>query len=315
MTEKTAAELREDYLARLDEAMRGLPHGVASDIRGGIAEELDGLDAVATAERIDRLGDPRGIAREAEDEVPTAPPVVFPAPAPAPSAPRTPTTATRGFAIAAALTLSFGGIVVPVVGWFVGAVLVSLSPLWRTWEKAVAILVNAKTHRVSVCNAAETFLVHSDVAEAFLPRALAALRDQGVTVHGDARMAAYAEAAGIGFAPVTDEDWATEYYSLDIAAGVVDDLDAALTHIRRWSSGHTEAIVSDSASSIQAFITGVDSAAVMVNASTRFTDGGEFGFGAEIGISTQKLHARGPMGLAELTSTTYVVTGDGHIRA
>lgn len=141
MTEKTAAELRDDYLSRLDEAMRGLPHGVASDIRGGIAEELDGLDAAATAERIDRLGDPRGIAREAEDEVPTAPPLVLPAPAPAPSAPRTPTTATRGFAIAAALTLSFGGIVVPVVGWFVGAVLVSLSPLWRTWEKAIAILV------------------------------------------------------------------------------------------------------------------------------------------------------------------------------
>ncbi|WP_149083462.1 MULTISPECIES: HAAS signaling domain-containing protein [Microbacterium] len=141
MTDKTAAALRDDYLARLDEAMRGLPHGVASDIRGGIAEELDGLDAEATAERIDRLGDPRGIAREAEDEVPTAPPAVFPAPAPAPSAPRTPTTATRGFAIAAALTLSFGGIVVPVVGWFVGAVLVSLSALWRTWEKALAILV------------------------------------------------------------------------------------------------------------------------------------------------------------------------------
>jgi uncharacterized membrane protein len=141
MTEKTAAELRDDYLARLDEAMRGLPHGVASDIRGGIAEELDGLDAEATAERIDRLGDPRGIAREAGDEVPTVPPVVFPAPAPAPSAPRTPTTATRGFAIAAALTLSFGGIVVPVVGWFVGAVLVSLSAMWRTWEKALAILV------------------------------------------------------------------------------------------------------------------------------------------------------------------------------
>lgn len=141
MTEKTAAELRDDYLARLDAAMGGLPHGVASEIRGGIAEELDGLDAVATAERIDRLGDPRGIAREAEDEVPTAPPVVFPAPTPAPSAPRTPTTATRGFAIAAALTLSFGGIVVPIVGWFVGAVLVSLSAMWRTWEKAVAILV------------------------------------------------------------------------------------------------------------------------------------------------------------------------------
>jgi glutamate-5-semialdehyde dehydrogenase len=113
---------------------------------------------------------------------------------------------------------------------------------------------------------------------------------------------------------VTDDDWAAEYYSLDIAAGVVDDLDAALAHIRRWSTGHTEAIVSDSASAIAAFTAGVDAAVVMVNASTRFTDGGEFGFGAEIGISTQKLHARGPMGLAELTSTTYVVTGDGHIR-
>ncbi len=181
-------------------------------------------------------------------------------------------------------------------------------------DKAVAILVNAKTQRVSVCNAAETFLVHADVADAFLPKALAALKDKGVTVHGDDRMAAYADRAGIAFAPVTDDDWAAEYYSLDIAGGVVDSLDDALAHIRRWSSGHTEAIVSDSASAIQAFITGVDSAAVMVNASTRFTDGGEFGFGAEIGISTQKLHARGPMGLAELTSTTYVVTGDGHTR-
>lgn len=141
MTDNTAAALRDDYLARLDEAMRGLPHGVASDIREGIAEELDGLDAAATAERIASLGDPRGIAREAEDEVPSAPPLVHPAPMPAPPAPRTPTTATRGFAIAAALTLSFGGIVVPVIGWFVGAVLVSLSAMWRTWEKAVAILV------------------------------------------------------------------------------------------------------------------------------------------------------------------------------
>jgi glutamate-5-semialdehyde dehydrogenase len=113
---------------------------------------------------------------------------------------------------------------------------------------------------------------------------------------------------------VTDDDWAAEYYSLDIAAGVVDDLDSALAHIRRWSTGHTEAIVSDSASAVQRFITGVDAAVVMVNASTRFTDGAEFGFGAEIGISTQKLHARGPMGLQELTSTTYVVTGDGHVR-
>ena len=181
-------------------------------------------------------------------------------------------------------------------------------------EMAVSILVNSKTQRVSVCNTAETFLVHEAVAETFLPLALEALRARGVTVHGDARMAPYAEAAGIGFAPVTDEDWAQEYYSLDIAAGIVDNLDAALTHIRKWSTGHTEAIVSDSASSISAFIAGVDSAAVMVNASTRFTDGGEFGFGAEIGISTQKLHARGPMGLSELTSTTYIVTGTGHIR-
>jgi glutamate-5-semialdehyde dehydrogenase len=181
-------------------------------------------------------------------------------------------------------------------------------------DKAVAILVNAKTQRVSVCNTAETVLVHRAVADAFLPKALAALRERGVTIHGDEETSAYAVAAGIDFAPVTDEDWAAEYYSLDIAAGIVDDLEAALTHIRRWSTGHTEAIVSDSASAITAFINGVDSAAIMVNASTRFTDGGEFGFGAEIGISTQKLHARGPMGLAELTSTTYIVTGDGHVR-
>jgi glutamate-5-semialdehyde dehydrogenase len=181
-------------------------------------------------------------------------------------------------------------------------------------DKAVAILVNAKTQRVSVCNAAETFLVHAGIAEAFLPRALAALAERGVTIHGDDRMAVHAAAAGIGFAPVTDEDWAAEYYSLDIAAGVVDSLDEACAHIRRWSSGHTEAIVSEDASAIRRFIAGVDSAAVMVNASTRFTDGGEFGFGAEIGISTQKLHARGPMGLTELTSTTYLVTGDGHVR-
>jgi glutamate-5-semialdehyde dehydrogenase len=181
-------------------------------------------------------------------------------------------------------------------------------------DKAVAILVNSKTQRVSVCNAAETLLVHKGVADAFLPKALAALRANGVTVHGDDRIAPYAESTGIAFAAVTDEDWAAEYYSLDIAAGVVEDLDAALEHVRRWSSGHTEAIVSDSASAIARFVQGVDSAAVMVNASTRFTDGGEFGFGAEIGISTQKLHARGPMGLAELTSTTFVVTGDGHVR-
>jgi glutamate-5-semialdehyde dehydrogenase len=181
-------------------------------------------------------------------------------------------------------------------------------------EQAVAVLVNAKTQRTSVCNAAETLLVHADVADEFLPVALKALADAGVTIHGDDRMADYAKAAGIEFVPATDVDWAEEYYSLDIAAAIVDDLMGAVRHIRRWSSGHTEAILSTSAPAIRSFTAAVDSAAVMVNASTRFTDGGQFGFGAEIGISTQKLHARGPMGLPELTSTTYVVTGDGHTR-
>ena len=181
-------------------------------------------------------------------------------------------------------------------------------------DKAIAIVLNSKAQRVSVCNAAETLLVHREIAGAFLPRALAALRDAKVTIHGDAAFEGYTNEAGIEFLPVTDEDWAAEYYSLDLAAGVVDSIDDAIAHIRRWSSGHTEAIVTDSQSAAQRFVAGVDSASVMVNASTRFTDGGEFGFGAEIGISTQKLHARGPMGLTELTTTTYVVTGDGHIR-
>jgi glutamate-5-semialdehyde dehydrogenase len=181
-------------------------------------------------------------------------------------------------------------------------------------DKAVRILVNSKAQRPSVCNAAETFLVHADVADAFVPRALAALAEAGVTVHGDDRVAGYARESGTPFASVTDEDWYAEYYSLDIAGGVVDSLDDALAHIRTYGSGHTEAIVTDSESAARRFVAGVDAAAVMVNASTRFTDGGEFGFGAEIGISTQKLHARGPMGLPELTSTTYVVVGDGHVR-
>ena len=171
---------------------------------------------------------------------------------------------------------------------------------------AEAIVLNSKTHRVSVCNSAETLLVHRDVP--FLPRLLSALADAGVTLHGDSS----AQAAHDGVLPATDEDWATEYLSMDMAVRVVDDLPTALDHIARWGSGHTEAIVADSASAIAAFTAGVDSAAVMVNASTRFTDGGEFGFGAEIGISTQKLHARGPLGLPELTSTTYDVTGNGH---
>jgi glutamate-5-semialdehyde dehydrogenase len=177
-------------------------------------------------------------------------------------------------------------------------------------DMALSILLNAKTHRVSVCNAAETLLVHRDIADGFVPRALTALRDAGVIVHGDETFAKHADEV----VPVTDDDWATEYLSMDIAAGVVDSLQDAVTHIRTWGSGHTEAIVTRSLPAAQAFIAGCDSAAVMVNASTRFTDGEQFGFGAEIGISTQKLHARGPMGLPELTSTTWVVFGDGHIR-
>jgi glutamate-5-semialdehyde dehydrogenase len=178
---------------------------------------------------------------------------------------------------------------------------------------AEAIVLNSKTHRVSVCNSAETLLVHRDVP--FLPRLLSALADAGVALHGDRATVDTAARSGVSaVVPATDEDWATEYLSMDMAVRVVDDLPAALEHIARWGSGHSEAIVADSASAIADFTAGVDAAAVLVNASTRFTDGGEFGFGAEIGISTQKLHARGPLGLPELTSTTYVVTGSGHIR-
>jgi glutamate-5-semialdehyde dehydrogenase len=177
-------------------------------------------------------------------------------------------------------------------------------------DQALAIILNAKTQRPSVCNAAETLLVHSDVAAEFLPRVLTALHDAGVTVHGDERV----RAADDAVVEATDDDWAAEYLSLDIAAAVVDSLDAAVAHIRRWGSGHTEAIVTRSLPNARRFVTTVDSAAVMVNASTRFVDGEELGFGAEIGISTQKLHARGPMGLPELTTTTFVVTGDGHVR-
>ncbi|WP_455356423.1 glutamate-5-semialdehyde dehydrogenase [Streptomyces sp. SYSU K217416] len=181
-------------------------------------------------------------------------------------------------------------------------------------DMAVDILVNSKAQRPSVCNAAETLLVHQDVAGTFLPRALDALAEAGVTVHGDDRVLAYGEGSKATVVPATAEDWETEYLSYDIAAAVVDSLDAAVGHIRRWTSGHTEAIVTTSQAAARRFTQLVDSTTVAVNASTRFTDGGQFGFGAEIGISTQKLHARGPMGLPELTSTKYIVTGDGHVR-
>ena len=176
-------------------------------------------------------------------------------------------------------------------------------------QMALDILINAKTQRPSVCNAAETLLVHADIADTFVPKVLEALATHGVTVHGDSRMAAYGAVV-----PAAESDFAAEYLSLDIAAAIVDSLDSALQHIRRYSTGHSETIITESQKSAARFTTEVDAAAVLVNASSRFVDGGEFGFGAEIGISTQKLHARGPMGLPEMTSTKYVVTGSGQIR-
>ncbi|WP_327144543.1 glutamate-5-semialdehyde dehydrogenase [Nocardia sp. NBC_01327] len=170
---------------------------------------------------------------------------------------------------------------------------------------AEAILINAKTRRPSVCNTAETVLIDAAVAETAVPRLIKALEDKGVTIHGDLP----------GLVPATETDWADEYLSLDIALAVVPDLDAAIEHINRWGTGHTEAIVTGDLKAAREFTNRVDAAAVMVNASTAFTDGEQFGFGAEIGISTQKLHARGPMGLPELTSTKWIVWGDGHIRA
>ena len=181
-------------------------------------------------------------------------------------------------------------------------------------DKALAIAVNSKTHRVGVCNAAESLLVHRSVAPDFLPKVLAKLGWAGVTVHGDAEIESFAREAGAAYSLATDEDFAREYLSLDISARIVDSLDQALAHVQQYGTGHTEAIVSEDRSAARRWAAEVDAAVVMVNASTRFTDGGEFGFGAEIGISTQKLHARGPMGLAELTTTKWVVEGDGQIR-
>jgi glutamate-5-semialdehyde dehydrogenase len=178
-------------------------------------------------------------------------------------------------------------------------------------DKATSIVVNAKTSRPSVCNAAEKLLVHRDVATVFLPRVAAELSARGVELRGD-------EAArGVvpSMAPATDDDWGREYLDLIMAIAVVDDVDGAIDHIRRHTSGHTEAIVTEDETAARRFVSGCPSAVVMVNASTRFTDGGEFGYGAEIGNSTQRLHARGPMGLRELTTYRLEVWGDGQIRA
>jgi len=177
-------------------------------------------------------------------------------------------------------------------------------------EMAVEIVHNAKVQRPSVCNALETLLVHESAAGRLLPAVLARLRESGVTVHADERAAAvFADAV-----PATEDDWRAEYMSLDLAVRVVDDLDEAMDHIRRYSTHHTESIITNDMARAERFLAEVDSAVVMVNASTRFTDGGEFGFGAEVGISTQKLHARGPMGLGELTSTKWIVRGSGQVR-
>ena len=182
-------------------------------------------------------------------------------------------------------------------------------------DKALAISLNSKTHRPSVCNAAETLLVHEDVAGTFLPRALTALHEAGVALHLGNRSEVVARSVDIPYAEATEADFSTEWHSLEMNVRVVDDLDAAMDHIRRHGSGHTEAIVTEDRAAARRFVAEVDAAAVMVNASTRFTDGGEFGFGAEIGISTQKLHARGPMALPELTTTKWIVEGDGQTRS
>ncbi len=181
-------------------------------------------------------------------------------------------------------------------------------------DMAVRIVVNAKTHRTSVCNAAESLLVHADIADLVVPAIMREFTAAGVTVHGDEAMGRYAQAADTAYMPITDEDDNTEFLSLDISARVVPDLDAAIAHVQEHTSAHSEAIVTGDRAASERWIAEIDAAAVLVNASTRFTDGGEFGFGAEIGISTQKLHARGPMALAELTSTKWVVEGQGQIR-
>lgn len=178
-------------------------------------------------------------------------------------------------------------------------------------DMAVEILLNAKTQRPSVCNTVETLLVHS--GSTVLPAVATALSKAGVRLHADERIRA-ALPDSIESEPATDEDWGTEYMDLDLAVAMVDSLDEAVQHIRSWTTGHTEAILTNNLSNAERFIAEVDSAAVIVNASTRFTDGGELGLGAEVGISTQKLHARGPMGLTELTTTKWIVQGEGQVR-
>jgi glutamate-5-semialdehyde dehydrogenase len=181
--------------------------------------------------------------------------------------------------------------------------------------KALPIVLNSKTHRPSVCNAAETVLLHRSIAQSFLPTLLKSLHDAGVVLHVDATTEAVAKSLNIDVTQATTENWGTEYGVLEMNIGVVDSLESAVDHIATFGTQHTEAIVTEDKESARKFVAMSDCAAVMVNASTRFTDGEQMGFGAEIGISNQKLHARGPMGLEAMTTTTWVVTGTGQIRS
>lgn len=199
---------------------------------------------------------------------------------------------------------------VPVIETGAGVVHIYLDESARL-DWATEIVHNAKVQRPSVCNAVETVLVHRAAAERLLPSVLSRLAASGVTIHADDAVADLVA----GTVPATEDDWSTEHMSLDISVRVVDGIDDALAHIRRYSTGHTESIITEDVATAERFLAEVDSAVVMVNASTRFTDGGEFGFGAEVGISTQKLHARGPMGVSELTSTKWTVRGTGQVRA
>ena len=182
-------------------------------------------------------------------------------------------------------------------------------------SKALPIIINAKTHRPSVCNAAETLLIHHDVAQAFMPTALKALNDAGVKLNVDDATAVIAAANNIAVNRASEDNWSTEYNALEMNVGVVPNLVAAVDHISKYGTKHTEAIVTESDEHAQQFVSLIDAAAIMINASTRFTDGEQMGFGAEIGISNQKLHARGPMGLEAMTTTTWIVSGNGQIRA
>ena len=199
---------------------------------------------------------------------------------------------------------------VPVIETGAGVTHVFLDETARE-DWAIDIVFNSKTQRVSVCNSLETLLVHEKIAESILPKIFAKLAEKSVVLHGDETVAKIEPSV----IPATEEDWATEYLAQELSVKVVKNLDEAIDHVNQYSTHHTESIVTENHANAERFLAEVDSAAVIVNASTRFTDGGEFGFGAEVGISTQKLHARGPMGLQELTSTKWLIRGEGQIRA